>query len=83
MLGCGNAKFSEDLYDDGFHNIINVDISSVCIRQMAERNAETRPEMQFQVMDITNMNELESNSFDLAIDKSTIDALLCGEDAFL
>lgn len=50
---------------------------------MAERNAETRPEMQFQVMDITNMNELESNSFDLAIDKSTIDALLCGEDAFL
>lgn len=34
-------------------------------------------------MDITDMSELESNSFDIAIDKSTIDALLCGDDAFV
>lgn len=34
-------------------------------------------------MDITDMSELESNTFDIAIDKSTIDALLCGDDAFL
>ena len=34
-------------------------------------------------MDITDMREFESNSFDLAIDKSTIDALLCGDDSFL
>ena len=27
------------------------------------------------------MSALESNSFDLAIDKSTMDALLCGDDA--
>ena len=33
-------------------------------------------------MDITNMPEVASNSFDIAIDKSTIDALLCGDDAF-
>ena len=39
--------------------------------------------MEFRVMDITDMSDLDSNSFDLAIDKSTIDALLCGEDAFL
>ena len=48
---------------------------------MQERNAELRPEMQFLVMDITDMSALESNSFDLAIDKSTMDALLCGDDA--
>ena len=83
VLGCGNAEFSEDLYDDGFHNIINVDISSVVIRQMSERNAESRPEMQWMVMDITDMSQLESNSFDLAVDKSTIDALLCGDDSFI
>lgn len=29
------------------------------------------------------MPEFEDNSFDLAIDKSTIDALLCGEDSFV
>lgn len=39
ILGCGNAEFSEELYDDGYHNIVNVDISPVCINQMAERNA--------------------------------------------
>ena len=34
-------------------------------------------------MDITDMSEMQSNSFDLAIDKSTIDALLCGDNSFL
>ena len=38
--------------------------------------------MTWLVMDICDMPELVSNSFDLAIDKSTIDALLCGEEAF-
>ena len=39
--------------------------------------------MQFIVMDVTDMSALESNSFDLAIDKSTMDALLCGDDGAL
>ena len=83
VLGCGNAEFSEDLYDAGYHNIVNVDISSVVIEQMNERNNEKRPGMVYQVMDICDMREFESNSFDMAIDKSTIDALLCGDDSFL
>jgi ubiquinone/menaquinone biosynthesis C-methylase UbiE len=33
--------------------------------------------MGFQVMDVTDMKPLADNSFDIAIDKSTIDALLC------
>ena len=32
---------------------------------------------------MTNMPEFESNSFDLAIDKSTIEALLCGDNSFV
>ena len=31
VLGCGNAEFSEDLYDAGFKNQLNIDISSVVI----------------------------------------------------
>ena len=61
VLGCGNAEFSEDLYDDGFHNVTNVDLSSVVIHQMKERNEERRPRMQFIVMDITDMSKFESN----------------------
>lgn len=26
MLGCGNSALSEDMYNDGFQNIINVDV---------------------------------------------------------
>ena len=83
ILGCGNAQFSEDLYDDGYHNVVNVDISSVVIRLMKERNEERRPDMEYIVMDITDMSEFESNSFDLVIDKSTIDCLLCCDESFL
>jgi len=71
------------MYDDGYTNILNVDISSVVIKQMIERNSVTRPLMAYEVMDVTDMSVLESNSFDVAIDKSTIDALLCGDNAQL
>ena len=38
--------------------------------------------MSFLVMDAMNMT-FANNSFDIIIDKSTIDAILCGENAFL
>ena len=81
MLGCGNAKFSEDLYDTGFKNIYNVDISSVVIKQMMVRNKQ-RIKMQYETMDVINL-KYDDNFFDVAIDKSTIDAILCGDNAFL
>ena len=37
--------------------------------------------MDWLVMDVTDMSTLPSNSFDLVIDKSTIDCLSCGDDA--
>ena len=38
--------------------------------------------MKWDVMDVTDL-KYESNLFDLIIDKSTIDALLCGDGAAL
>ena len=38
--------------------------------------------MTYEVMDVRDL-KYEDNTFDLAVDKSTIDALLCGEDAFI
>ena len=37
-LGCGNAEFSEDMYDDGYENIINIDIAENVIDYMLKRN---------------------------------------------
>ena len=79
-LGCGNSEMSEEMYDAGYHNIVNIDISHNVIKYMKERNKQ-RPKMTFCQMDVRDI-KLESNSVDLAIDKSTIDALLCGEDSF-
>jgi ubiquinone/menaquinone biosynthesis C-methylase UbiE len=80
-LGCGNSEFAENMYDDGYKNITNIDISHNVIKAMAERNKE-KEGMIYEVMDVRDL-KYEDNSFDLAVDKSTIDALLCGEDAFI
>ena len=62
------------MYDDGYEHITNMDISPVVIEDMKERNLD-RPNMVWEVMDVMNM-EYKDESFDIAIDKSTIDALL-------
>jgi len=80
-LGCGNSILCEDMYDQGFRQIYNMDISSVCIAQMAERN-KSRPEMKWEVMDVREL-KYPTGKFDLIVDKSTIDALLCGNFAYL
>jgi ubiquinone/menaquinone biosynthesis C-methylase UbiE len=81
ILGCGNAEFSENMYDAGYHDIENIDISSVVIDQMSDRNWN-RPEMQYKIMDVRDL-QYPDNYFDMLIDKSTIDALLCGENSFV
>ena len=81
-LGCGNAIICEQMYDEGYTNITNNDISPFCIEQMAKRNEKTRPKMKWDVMDCTDMT-YGDNTFDLIIDKSTIDAILCGDNADL
>ncbi|KIN96333.1 hypothetical protein M404DRAFT_1006838 [Pisolithus tinctorius Marx 270] len=75
MLGCGNSRFSEDMWDDGYKNIVNVDYSAVVIEKMRERNSETRPEMQWLEMDVRSLTFPDS-SFDVAIDKGTMDAMM-------
>lgn len=48
---------------------------------MKNRNL-ARPTMTWDVMNVTEM-AFNDETFDIAIDKSTIDALLCGDNAFL
>jgi len=75
-LGCGNARLSEEMYDDGYTNITAVDISEVAISMMRERNAEKRPGIKWVVGDAFALDFADS-SFDIIIDKSTMDALSC------
>ena len=73
---------SEDMYDDGYKAIWNMDISPLCIEQMIERNKEKRPEQNWEVMDVRDL-KYENEMFDVIIDKSTIDAIMCGDNAHM
>nr|XP_002732920.2 PREDICTED: methyltransferase-like protein 13-like [Saccoglossus kowalevskii] len=75
VVGCGNSRLSEQLYDIGYYNIINIDISDIVIKQMKSRNAEKRPKMVYQNMDMLNM-EYTDSEFNVVLDKGTLDALM-------
>ena len=62
------------------HNY-NIDICQNVIDFMKSRNKD-RKGLHFDVMDASDM-AYKDESFDLIIDKSTIDALLCGDHCFM
>ncbi|KAJ2944486.1 hypothetical protein O0L34_g3831 [Tuta absoluta] len=74
ITGCGNSSLSADLYDVGYTNITNIDVSEVVIRQMNAANAN-RTNMKFLHMDALNMT-FENESFTVVLDKGTLDALM-------
>ncbi|TFK74971.1 S-adenosyl-L-methionine-dependent methyltransferase [Pluteus cervinus] len=75
MLGCGNSKLSEEMWEDGYRNIVNIDYSSVVVQKMRERHKVSRPEMSWLEMDVRDL-KFDDDSFDVAIDKGTMDAML-------
>ncbi|XP_025112639.1 methyltransferase-like protein 13 isoform X2 [Pomacea canaliculata] len=79
MVGCGNSRLSEEMYDVGYHSIANIDISDIVIKQMREKNAKQRLEMTFEKMDVTQMTYNDS-SFSVALDKGTLDALAVDQE---
>lgn len=65
------------MYQDGYQSITNVDYSSVVVSNMKNRSSEAR-HMKWLVMDITDM-KFDQGSFDVVIEKATLDALLVDE----
>ena len=76
--GCGNSAISADMYNDGYHNLVNIDFSPVVIEQM-QRRYQDLSDMSWLVMDIKHMS-FADGEFDFVLDKGTLDALTCGED---
>eukprot|EP00831_Metopus_contortus_P050327 TRINITY_DN4233_c0_g1_i4.p1 TRINITY_DN4233_c0_g1~~TRINITY_DN4233_c0_g1_i4.p1 ORF type:complete len:202 (-),score=33.87 TRINITY_DN4233_c0_g1_i4:121-726(-) len=77
-VGCGSSRLSEEMYKEGFQHITNVDISPTVIKQLHERYKEESATMKFQVMDVRKL-EFNAGTFDVVIDKGTLDCILCGE----
>eukprot|EP01102_Stenamoeba_stenopodia_P004256 TRINITY_DN14586_c0_g1_i1.p1 TRINITY_DN14586_c0_g1~~TRINITY_DN14586_c0_g1_i1.p1 ORF type:complete len:204 (-),score=39.15 TRINITY_DN14586_c0_g1_i1:585-1196(-) len=55
-VGCGNSMLSEEMYDDGFRNIVSIDFSSNVIETMEKRNKLLkREEMQWMTLDASKL----------------------------
>eukprot|EP00359_Climacostomum_virens_P003416 CAMPEP_0204907420 /NCGR_PEP_ID=MMETSP1397-20131031/6573_1 /ASSEMBLY_ACC=CAM_ASM_000891 /TAXON_ID=49980 /ORGANISM="Climacostomum Climacostomum virens, Strain Stock W-24" /LENGTH=206 /DNA_ID=CAMNT_0052076567 /DNA_START=1 /DNA_END=621 /DNA_ORIENTATION=- len=80
ILGCGNSSLSEELYNEGYLCISNVDFSPVVIQRMSDRYQHFET-MEFAVMDAQNL-EFPDNCFNLVVDKGTLDCILCNENSF-
>ncbi|GLT34742.1 hypothetical protein SLA2020_092410 [Shorea laevis] len=79
VVGCGNSAFSENMIDDGYEDVVNVDISSVVIKAM-QNKYQNRPQLKYIEMDVKDMSAFEAGSFDAVIDKGTLDSILCGSN---
>jgi len=79
-VGCGNSHLTEVLWSREIcKTITNIDISDVLIARMKEQSKGTVCEdsrVRWMVMDVCNMS-FAAASFDLILEKGTLDALLC------
>ena len=83
MLGCGNSKLSDQMYEAGYEDILNIDIAPSVIDQMKQASIEKGYDLnkiKWETMDATNMEGIKDNSIDVLIDKGTLDALISGGD---
>ena len=46
-VGCGNSKVSEEMFEDGYQHITNVDISFSVIKQMGDYYKEKIPQLTY------------------------------------
>lgn len=81
-LGCGNSELAEQLYDEfGVRRCTSVDFSPRVIEFMRQRNAATRPELEWVVADCTDLRScFKDQAFDLVLEKGFLDALVCISD---
>jgi SAM-dependent methyltransferase len=72
-LGCGISRLQEAIYDAGFREITNVDVSPSCIALMS--GCDTRG-MKWQIANLMEPFPFQSGAFDFAFDKGTLDSLI-------
>ncbi|XP_043926807.1 EEF1A lysine methyltransferase 4 [Protopterus annectens] len=77
VLGCGNSAMSYDMFHGGYRFITNIDYSSVCIENMRSKYSECTS-MEWKMMDARSL-EFMNESFDVVIEKGTLDALMVDE----
>ena len=80
-IGYGNSKLSENLSEEGYEDITNIDFSTKVITIMEQTYKEKFPKMQWKVADVLDMKDFQSGSFNTILDKGTLDCILYGDNS--
>lgn len=76
VVGTGNSMLAEKMSTVlGLPNIIAVDYEAGVIKKMKEKQTK----VDYRVIDMLNMSEIEDGSIDYVVDKGTLDALCSDE----
>lgn len=81
VIGAGNSRLSEEMFDEGFAQITNIDTSLVAVKAMQDKYKD-KDGMVYAQMDVRQM-ELQDGTYNCVIDKGTLDSVLCGEASTL
>lgn len=84
QIGFGTSDLHNHLRARGFQHVLNIDYEPLAVQrgQALEREVFGDVQMRYAVADATQLDL--ADSFDLVVDKSTVDAVSCGgEQAFL
>lgn len=76
MVGCGNAPFSEEMFQLGYHHQVNIDNCALVIEQQLER----APHIIWEIADVRSMPQYENGRFGVVFDKGLLDNLYCYRD---
>ena len=77
MAGSGNSHLSEEMYEEGYHHITNIDISTVVVKAMKAKYQDKQG-MTYQHMDARAM-DFQDGAFNVVVDKALIDSYFSGE----
>jgi len=74
VVGSGNSRMSEEMFDEGYTSQVNIDISCVVTKAMVEKYKDKGPNFKYLTMDIMS-TDFENGEFDAIIDKGTLDCI--------
>mmetsp|Transcript_96281 Transcript_96281/g.272158 ORF Transcript_96281/g.272158 Transcript_96281/m.272158 type:complete len:359 (-) Transcript_96281:144-1220(-) len=77
VVGCGTSGLSAELWDSGRRQVHSIDVDEAVIAEMRDSH-QGRHGLTWQVLDITTGDGLDPGTFDLAVDKGTLDYIICG-----
>ncbi len=69
------------MYEDGYEDIVNIDISHTVVKFMEEKIKTRYPKMVYKQMDVLDMSEFKQGEFNVILDKGTLDSILCGDNS--